>query len=68
MYTYVHISIYNYMYVYMYTFLYTFLYALLPIKPSSDDDSVFRQGFGAEASLPLTQSVPAVTNNTTRLC
>ena len=30
--------------------------ALLPTKPSSDDDSVFRHGFEAEASLPLTQS------------
>ena len=33
--------------------------ALLPTKPSSDDDfSGFRHGFGAEASLPLAQSAP----------
>ena len=28
----------------------------------------FRHGFGAETSLPLTQSAPAVSNYTTRLC
>ena len=27
--------------------------AFLPTKPSSDDDSGFRHGFGVEASLPL---------------
>ena len=27
--------------------------ALLPTKPSSDDDSGFSDGFGTEASLPL---------------
>ena len=37
-------------------------------KPSSDDDSGFRHGFGAEASLPLTQSAPAVSHDTTKLC
>ena len=42
--------------------------ALLPTKPSSDDDSRFKHGFRAEASLPLTQSAPTVTHNTTRLC
>ena len=42
--------------------------ALLLTKPSSDDDSGFRHGFGGEASLPLTQSVPAVSHDTTRLC
>ncbi len=42
--------------------------ALLPTKPSSDNDSGFRHGFGAEASLPLTQSAPAVSHDTTRLC
>ena len=42
--------------------------ALLPTKPLSDDDSGFRHGFGAEASLPLTQSPTAVTHDTTRLC
>ena len=40
---------------------------LLPVKFSSDDDSGFRHGFGAEASLPLTQGAPAVSHNTTRL-
>ena len=40
--------------------------ALLPTKPSSDDDCGFRHGFGAEASLPLTLSAPAVTHDTTR--
>ena len=40
---------------------------LLPVKSSSDDDSGFRHGFGAEASLPLTQGAPAVSHNTTRL-
>ena len=42
--------------------------ALLLTKPSSDDDSGFRHGFGAEASLPLAQSAPAVSHNTIRLC
>ena len=42
--------------------------ALLPTKPSSDDDSGFKYGFGAEASLPLVQSDPAVSHDTTRLC
>ena len=34
--------------------------ALFPTKPSSDDDSGFRHGFGIEASLPLTQSAPEI--------
>ena len=42
--------------------------ALLPTKPSSNDDSGFRYSFRAKASSPLTQSVPAVTHDTTRLC
>ena len=42
--------------------------ALLLTKPSSDDDSGFRHGFGPEASLPLAQSAPAVSHDTTRLC
>ena len=42
--------------------------ALLPTKPSSDDDSGFRHGFRAEASLPLAQSASAVTHDTSRLC
>ena len=41
--------------------------ALLLTKPSSDDDSGFGHGFGAEASLPLAQSTPAVSHDTTRL-
>ena len=40
---------------------------LLPTKHSSDDDSGIKHGFGAEASLPLTQSTPAVIHDTTRL-
>ena len=42
--------------------------ALLLTEPSSDDDSGFRHGFGAEAPLPLAQSAPAVSHDTTRLC
>ena len=60
---------YIYIYIYMYhtmTDLYTA--ALLPTKTSSDNDSGFRHSFGAEASLPITQSAPAVTHDTTRLC
>ena len=45
-----------------------FTAALLPKNPSSDDDSRFRHGFGVEASLPLTQSAPAVTHESTGLC
>ena len=41
--------------------------ALIPTKPSSDDDSGFRHGFGAKVSLPLRQSAPSVTHHTTRL-
>ena len=41
--------------------------ALLSAKPSSVDDSGFSYGFGAEATLPLTQSTLAVTLDTTRL-
>ena len=33
---------------------------LLQTNPSSDEDSGFMLGFGDEASLPLTQSAPAV--------
>ena len=40
--------------------------ALLPTKPSSDDDSGFRHSFRAQESLPLIQSIPAQTHNTTR--
>ena len=42
--------------------------ALLLTKPSSDDDSGFEHGFGVEASLPLAQSDPTVSHDTTRLC
>ena len=42
--------------------------ALLLTKPSSDNDTGFGHGVGAEASLPLAQSAPAVSHNTTRLC
>ena len=42
--------------------------ALILTKPSSDDDSGFRHGFGAEASLPVAHSTPAVSDDTTRLC
>ena len=50
------------------TITYVCTTALLPTKPSSDDDSGFRHGFRAEASLPLTQSAPAVSYDTTRFC
>ena len=40
----------------------------LPTKPSSDDYSAFRRGFGAEASLPLIHSTLTVTHDNTRLC
>ena len=62
--------------IYIYTYTCTYRYhmmtdvytaALLPTKPSSDDDSEFRHGFRAKASLPLTQSASAVTNDTIRL-
>ena len=41
---------------------------MLPTKPSSDNASGFRHGLGAETSLPLAQSAPAVSHDTTRLC
>ena len=41
--------------------------ALFPTKPSNDD-SRFRHGFRVEETLPLSQSAPAVTHNTIRLC
>ena len=40
---------------------------LLPTIPSSDDDSAFRRGFGAEASLSLAHSAPAVSHDFVRL-
>ena len=42
--------------------------ALLLTNLSSDDYFEFRHGFGAEASLTLTQSTPAVSHDTTKLC
>ena len=42
--------------------------AMLLTRSSSDDDSGFRHGFGAEVSLPLAQSAPAVSHDTTRNC
>ena len=35
------------------------MFVLLPTKPSSDDDSGLRHGFGTEASIPLAQSAPS---------
>ena len=64
-----HIYIYVYIYIYIYyTISDVYTTALLLTKLSSDDDSWFRHGFRAEASLPLAQSAPAVSHNTTRLC
>ena len=59
-------------YIYIYIYIYhtipdVYTTALLLTKPSSDDDFGFRHGFGAEASLPLAQSAPAVSHDTTRL-
>ena len=42
--------------------------ALLPTKPSSDDDAGFRHGFRVETSLLLTQSTPPVHHDTIRRC
>ena len=64
--------IYIYIYIYIYSRYHTitdvYTTALILTKPSSDDDSGFRHGFGAEASLPLAQSAPAVSHDTTRVC
>ena len=66
------ILIYIYIYIYIYRRYHTitdvYITALLLTKPSSDDDSGFGHGFGTEASLPLAQSVPTVSHDTTRLC
>ena len=79
MYAYICIYVCIYMYIYIYAYMYLYILkklytktaakeaVLLPVKSSSDDDPGFRHGFGAEASLPLTQGVPAVSHNTTRL-
>ena len=64
-----YMCLYIYIYICRYhTITDVYTTALLLTKPLSDDDSGFRYGFGAEASLPLTKSAPAVSHNTTRLC
>ena len=37
-------------------------------KPLLDNDSGFKHGFGAKATLSLTQSTPAVSHDTISLC
>ena len=56
-----------YVYIRYHTITDVYTTALLLTKPSSDDDSGLRHGFGAEASLPLNQSAPAVSHDTARL-
>ena len=74
---YIYICMYICVCVYIYIYIYIYIYhtitdvyttALLLTKPSADDDSEFRHGFGAKASLPLTQSAPAVSHDIIRLC
>ena len=65
MYVSLSLSIYIYMY---HTMIDVYIAALLPTKPSSNDDSGFRHCFVTEASLPITQSAPPVTHDITRLC
>ena len=48
-----HIYIYIYTYSRYHTITDVYTTALLLTKPSSDDDSGFRHGFGAEASLQI---------------
>ena len=62
-----YICVYIFLCVYIYRY-YTMTNVYTATKFSSDDDSGFGHGFGAEASLLLTQSAPAVTHDTTRLC
>ena len=68
---YIYIYIYIHIYIYVYSKYHTITdvctIALLLTKPSSHDGSWFRHGFGAETSLPLAQSTPAVSHDTTRL-
>ena len=66
--TYIYLSIYIYIYSSYHTITDVYTTALLLTKPSSDDDSGFRHGFGAKASLPLAQCAQAVSHDTTRLC
>ena len=61
------ISLSLYIYIYIYGRYHT-ITDVIPTKPSSDDESGFRHGFGAEASLPQAQNAPAVSHDTTRLC
>ena len=54
MYEYLFPPLYIYIYIYIYIYRYhtmtdVYTAALLPKKPSSDDDSGFRHGFGAKA-------------------
>ena len=65
--THTHTHIYIYIYRRYHTITDVYTTALLLTKPSSDDDSGFRHGFGAEASLPLAQRALAVSHDTTRL-
>ena len=76
-YIYIYINIHTHIYIHIYIHTHIYSYhtitdvyttALLLTKPSSDDDSGFRHGFRAKASLPLTQSTPAVSHDTTRFC
>ena len=57
----------NYIKKKLHTRTVTKIAVLLPVKSSSDDEPEFSHGFGAEASLPLTQGTSAVSHNTTRL-
>ena len=65
-----HITIYSEIWFYnrYHTITDVYTTVLLLTKPSSDDDSGFRHSFGDESLSPLTQSAPAVSHDTTRLC
>ena len=59
---------YIYIYIYIYMILYTHAAAdktivVHPTKSSSDNRGGIKQGFGARASLSLSQCVPAVAYN-----
>ena len=60
-----HTHTHTHTYIYIYIYIYIGVVKWLPTKLSLVDDSGFKHGFGAEASLPLPQSVLAVTQNTT---
>ena len=81
MYMYIYICTYIYIYIYIYIHIYVSMYiyryhtiavvyttALLLTKPLSEDYSGFRLSFRAESLSPLTQSAPAISHDTTRLC